>query len=32
MMGFGFNAMTSDFSRAAAGFWIENGKIAFPCA
>jgi len=30
MMGFGFNAMTSDFSRGAAGFWIENGKFAFP--
>jgi len=27
MMGFGFNAMTSDFSRGAAGFWIENGKF-----
>ena len=30
MMGFGFNAMTSDFSRGAAGFWIENGKLSFP--
>src|SRR5450432_3374582 len=30
MMGFGFNPMTSDFSRGAAGFWIENGKFAFP--
>ena len=30
MMGFGFNAMTSDFSRGAAGFWIEDGKFAFP--
>jgi PmbA protein len=30
MMGFGFNALTSDFSRGASGFWIENGKFAFP--
>lgn len=30
MMGFGFNAVTGDFSRGAAGYWIENGKIAFP--
>ncbi|MEI9951121.1 MAG: TldD/PmbA family protein [Pseudomonadota bacterium] len=30
MMGFGFNALTSDFSRGAAGFWIEDGKFAFP--
>lgn len=30
MMGFGFNAMTSDFSRGAAGFWIEDGKLTFP--
>ncbi len=30
MMGFGFNPITGDFSRGAQGFWIENGKIAFP--
>jgi len=30
MMGFGFNATTGDFSRGAAGFWIENGELAFP--
>ncbi len=30
MMGFGFNAVTGDFSRGAAGFWIEDGEIAFP--
>jgi PmbA protein len=30
MMGFGFNAVTGDFSRGAGGFWIENGKIAHP--
>ncbi len=29
-MGFGFNAVTGDFSRGAAGFWIENGEITFP--
>jgi PmbA protein len=30
MMGFGFNAVTGDFSRGAAGFWIEGGELAFP--
>ncbi len=30
LMGFGFNPITGDFSRGAAGFWIENGKLAFP--
>jgi PmbA protein len=30
MMGFGFNAVTGDFSRGAAGFWIENGELAHP--
>lgn len=30
MMGFGFNAVTGDFSRGAAGFWIEDGQVAFP--
>lgn len=30
MMGFGFNAITGDFSRGAAGFYIEDGRIAFP--
>ncbi len=30
MMGFGFNAITGDFSRGAAGFWVENGELAFP--
>ncbi len=30
MMGFGFNAVTGDFSRGAAGFWIENGELAQP--
>ena len=27
MIGFGFNAITGDFSRGAAGFWIENGEL-----
>lgn len=30
MMGFGFNAITGDFSRGASGFWIEDGKIVHP--
>ncbi|MFO0713724.1 MAG: TldD/PmbA family protein [Sandaracinus sp.] len=30
MMGFGFNAVTGDFSRGASGFWIEDGKKTFP--
>lgn len=30
MMGFGFNAVTGDFSRGAGGFWIENGELAYP--
>jgi PmbA protein len=30
MMGFGFNAVTGDFSRGAAGFWIEGGELAYP--
>jgi PmbA protein len=30
MMGFGFNAVTGDFSRGAAGFWIEKGERIFP--
>ncbi len=30
MMGFGFNALTGDFSRGASGFWIEDGKLAYP--
>lgn len=30
MMGFGFNPVTGDFSRGAAGFWIEDGKLTHP--
>lgn len=29
-MGFGVNGVTGDYSQGASGFWIENGKIAFP--
>lgn len=30
MMGFGFNAVTGDFSRGAEGFLIENGQQTMP--
>jgi PmbA protein len=30
LMGQGVNAVTGDYSRGAAGFWVENGKIAYP--
>jgi PmbA protein len=30
LMGMGVNGVTGDYSRGAAGFWIENGKIAYP--
>ncbi|MGK2966398.1 MAG: TldD/PmbA family protein [Tepidiformaceae bacterium] len=30
LLGFGFNPATGDYSRGAAGMWIENGRIAFP--
>jgi PmbA protein len=30
LMGFGVNLVTGDYSRGAAGFWIENGEIGFP--
>ncbi|WP_329742785.1 metalloprotease PmbA [Dyella sp. A6] len=30
VMGQGVNAITGDYSRGAAGFWVENGAIAFP--
>jgi PmbA protein len=32
LMGMGVNSVTGDYSRGAAGFWIENGKIAYPVA
>jgi len=30
VMSQGVNTLTGDYSRAANGFWIENGKIAYP--
>jgi PmbA protein len=30
LMGMGVNGVTGDYSRGAAGFWIENGKRAWP--
>jgi PmbA protein len=29
-MGSGLNMVTGDYSRGAAGFWVENGEIQFP--
>jgi PmbA protein len=29
-LGQGVNPVTGDYSRGAAGFWIENGEIAYP--
>lgn len=30
LMGQGVNMVTGDYSRGAAGFWVENGEIAYP--
>jgi PmbA protein len=30
MIGFGVNQVTGDYSRGAAGFWVENGEIQYP--
>jgi len=30
LMGQGINTVTGDYSRGAAGFWVENGEIAYP--
>ncbi len=30
MMGMGVNGVTGDYSRGAAGFWIDHGEIVFP--
>jgi PmbA protein len=30
LLGQGINYVTGDYSRGAAGYWIENGKIAHP--
>lgn len=32
LMGQGVNFVTGDYSRGAAGFWVENGEIQFPVA
>jgi PmbA protein len=29
-MGQGLNSVTGDYSRGAAGFWVEGGEIRFP--
>lgn len=30
VMGQGMNVVTGDYSRGAAGFWVENGEIKYP--
>lgn len=30
LMGSGLNMVTGDYSRGAAGYWVENGEIQFP--
>ncbi|HEY9132776.1 MAG TPA: metalloprotease PmbA [Dyella sp.] len=30
VMGQGVSTITGDYSRGAAGFWVENGKMAYP--
>jgi len=30
LMGQGINLVTGDYSRGAAGFWVENGEIQYP--
>ncbi len=30
LMGQGINIVTGDYSRGAAGFWVENGEIQYP--
>jgi PmbA protein len=30
LMGHGVNTVTGDYSRGAAGFWVEGGEIQFP--
>ncbi len=32
LMGQGVNMVTGDYSRGAAGFWIENGSLQYPVA
>ena len=30
LIGMGFQPITGDYSRGAAGFWIEGGELAYP--
>ena len=30
LIGFGVNMVTGDYSRGAAGLWIEGGELAYP--
>src|SRR5205823_6000942 len=30
LIGMGVNVVTGDYSRGAAGFWIENGELTYP--
>ena len=30
LMGQGVNGVTGDYSRGAAGFWVEDGVLAYP--
>jgi PmbA protein len=30
LIGFGVNGVTGDYSRGAAGIWIEDGRLAYP--
>jgi PmbA protein len=30
LIGFGVNLVTGDYSRGAAGLWIENGELSYP--
>jgi PmbA protein len=30
LLGQGMNPVTGDYSRGAAGFWVENGVIQYP--
>lgn len=32
MLGSAINGVTGEYSRGAAGFWVENGEIAYPVA
>ncbi len=30
LMGHGINSVTGDYSRGAAGYWVEGGEVAYP--